>query len=157
MNILFICTHNACRSVLGEVITRELSNGRIATASAGSSPAGRVDPLTLKYLEANNYSTDMLNSESLEDATKKFIPDIIITVCDRAAREACPVIFDETIKHWGLIVPSHLADDSISEEAAFNQVINTIEKRIQHFLSKPFEQMDRESLQTIINETGELF
>ena len=78
MKILFVCTHNACRSVLAEVIARKLGEGRIETASAGSNPAGRIHPLTLEYLESEGHTTEGLESQSFADV-EAFAPDAVIT------------------------------------------------------------------------------
>jgi len=157
MNILFICTHNACRSILAEVIARQLSNGRLSSASAGSNPAGRIHPLTLKYLIMHGYSTEGLSSKSWEEAVQNASPDIIITVCDQAAGDACPIALERnTIKgHWGLPDPSHLADNSRSETEAFALVIGTIESRIRLLLSEPIEEMGAAALQALINRVGD--
>lgn len=157
MNILFVCTHNACRSVLAEAITNQLSNGRLTARSAGSEPAGRVHPLTFKQLERHNYRTEELSSKSWEQAVEGCQPDIVITVCDRAAGESCPIALGDAVKgHWGLIDPTHLSDRSLSEDEAFKLVIRTIEVRIQRLLAEPFEALDKTALQQLINELGEL-
>lgn len=89
MKILFLCTHNACRSVLSEVISRHLANGQLEVASAGSQPSGKVHPETLRHLQDRGYSTDNLHSKGFDDLAD-FKPDAVITVCDRAAKEPCP-------------------------------------------------------------------
>ncbi|MCS5565695.1 MAG: hypothetical protein NZ729_05360 [Methylococcales bacterium] len=80
MKNLFVCTHNACRSILAEAITRHLSRGRFEVASAGSSPAGQVHSLTLQFLGAHGYSSQGLSSKDCE-AVSGFLPDVVITVC----------------------------------------------------------------------------
>src|SRR5690606_2392558 len=86
MKILFICTHNRCRSILAEAITNLMSDGRIVAKSAGSQPAGMIHPLTLRYLHDAGVSTDGLYSKSW-DELESFEPDVVITVCDDAAQE----------------------------------------------------------------------
>ncbi|AUD78879.1 low molecular weight phosphatase family protein [Kangiella profundi] len=167
MKILFICTHNACRSVLGEVIARTLGKGRLETASAGSAPRGIVHPLTLKYLSQHGYSTDGLTSQSWDELSD-FDPDVVITVCDSAAGESCPLWMGKTLKvHWGLPDPSKgpssgesVSGDHASEEEeakAFAHVIKVIEKRINTLLEKDFEHMDADQLKTELQQLGELF
>ncbi len=157
MNILFVCTHNACRSILAEAITRQLSNGRLSARSAGSDPAGRVHPLTFKQLKRHHYRIEELSSKNWEQAVEDCRPDIVITVCDRAAGEACPIALGNAVKgHWGLIDPTHLSGSSLSEDEAFSLVIKTIESRIRHLLAEPFEILGKTALQRLINQLGEL-
>ncbi|HEY9032032.1 MAG TPA: arsenate reductase ArsC [Kangiella sp.] len=157
MKLLFVCTHNACRSVLGEVIARTLGEGRLETASAGSAPRGVVHPLTLKYLAKHGYSNEGLTSQSWDELSE-FEPDAVITVCDSAAGEACPVWMGKTIKvHWGLPDPSKGHSSEEDETKAFAHVISVIEKRIHALLEKDFEQMDADQLKTELQQLGELF
>jgi len=157
MNILFVCTHNACRSILAEAITRQLANGRLSARSAGSEPAGRVHPLTFKQLEQHHYRTEGLSSQSWEQAVQGCRPDIVITVCDRAAGESCPISLGSAVKgHWGLIDPTHLSAPSLNEDEAFSFVIKTIETRIQQLLLEPFETLDKAALQQLINKISEV-
>lgn len=130
MNVLYICTHNRCRSILSEAITNTLGAGVIEAMSAGSQPVGEVHPLSIKYLEAANYNTDGLNSKSWDELSA-FEPDVIFTVCDSAAGEACPLWFGQTLKlHWGLSDPSKLEGSEQEKAAAFTSCINTIEQRV---------------------------
>lgn len=133
LNILYICTHNRCRSVLSEAITRQNAEGTINVMSAGSSPVGQVHPLSIKYLEETGYNTDGLSSKSWNDLGD-FEPDVVVTVCDNAAGEACPLWLGNTPKlHWGLTDPSKLAEDGQANpqaEVAFKEVITTIEQRV---------------------------
>lgn len=133
MKILYICTHNRCRSVLSEAITRQNAQGKIQVMSAGSSPVGQVHPLSIKYLEQAGYNTEGLTSKSWNDLGD-FEPDVVVTVCDNAAGEACPLWLGNTPKlHWGLTDPSKLAEDGQANpqaEQAFKEVIATIEQRV---------------------------
>lgn len=131
IKILFICTHNRCRSILSEAITNQLGKGLLDARSAGSQPAGEVHLLSLKYLQETGYDTAGLKSQSWDDL-ETFDPDVVITVCDSAAKETCPVWFGKAIQfHWGLADPSKLSgsDDEIRD--GFLSVINTIEKRVE--------------------------
>lgn len=141
MNILYICTHNRCRSVLSEAITRQKSGDKINVMSAGSSPVGQVHPLSIKYLKQAGYNTEGLSSKSWNELTyegKSFEPDVVVTVCDNAAGEACPLWLGNTPKlHWGLIDPSKLAENGEANpqaEKAFLEVIATIEGRVDNLL-----------------------
>lgn len=131
MKILYICTHNRCRSILSEAITNHISNGSLEAASAGSSPVDQVHPLSIKYLQARGMSTDGLKSQSW-DELESFEPDVVVTVCDRAANESCPVWFGKAIKlHWGLKDPSSMEGTDADIEAAFYHTIDLIETRVQ--------------------------
>src|SRR5690606_10863263 len=148
MKLLFLCTHNACRSILAEVIARKLGGSRLQVASAGSAPAGRIHPLTLEFLSSAGYSTENLHSQSL-DEFRDFNPDAVITVCDRAAGETCPLWLGDTLKiHWGLPDPSHAPE---AERALlFQQVADILTQHIQTFLDSNPEQLEREQLQTLM-------
>lgn len=155
MNILFICTHNRCRSIICEAITNHLSNGRIKAFSAGSQPAGKVHPLSLKHLQQYGIATDLLKSESW-DAYDKIRIDIAITVCDSAAGESCPLWMGKTIKvHWGLSDPSKVegSEEEISE--AFKALIKLVELRIHKLMQIDFDQMNNNELQAQLKKIAE--
>lgn len=158
MKILYICTHNRCRSVLSEAITNQKAAGKIVAKSAGSAPAGEVHPLTLRYLQESAYAIEGLSSKSWDeldnfknavdtnevaDASTKqtdtFIPDLVVTVCDSANGETCPLWLGDTPKlHWGLTDPSKLAENgqaSPQAEQAFKAVIATIEQRVMQLIA----------------------
>lgn len=131
MKILYICTHNRCRSILSEAITNQTATGVLEARSAGSQPAGEVHPLSLRYLREAGYDTAGLKSESWEDFDA-FKPDVVITVCDSAAGEACPLWMGNTMKlHWGLEDPSKLESTESEQAEAFKQTIALIERRVQ--------------------------
>lgn len=149
MNILFICTHNRCRSILSEAITNHLGEGKLHAFSAGSQPAGEVHPLSLKYLKQQGIPTEGLISQSWDEfdpATSGIKIDLVITVCDQAANEVCPVWFSGNTDssngespvqkvHWGLPDPSKLHGSEAEIEAAFNAVIDTIKTRVKALLA----------------------
>jgi protein-tyrosine-phosphatase len=131
LKILFICTHNRCRSILSESITQQLANGAIQARSAGSQPVGQVHPLSLKYLAQQGYSVEGLQSQSWDDF-EDFEPTLVITVCDSAAGEACPLYFGNSVKmHWGLSDPSKVKGDEQTVKQAFLDCIGQIEGRAQ--------------------------
>lgn len=128
MKILYICTHNRCRSILSEAVTNHRAGEHITARSAGSQPAGAVHPLSLRYLDEAGYPTAGLRSQSW-DEFEDFAPDVVITLCDSAAGEACPVWFGQVIKlHWGLSDPSKLEPEQAAD--AFRQTIAQIEARV---------------------------
>lgn len=129
MKILFICTHNRCRSILSEAIARQVGQGLLDVRSAGSAPIGAVHPLSIKYLEKSGFDCDGLQSQSW-DEFEDFAPDVVITVCDTAAGESCPLWFGKAIKiHWGLQDPSKLEGSDEAIEQAFLQCIDIIKQR----------------------------
>jgi arsenate reductase len=131
MKILYICTHNRCRSILSEAITNQRAAGVLEARSAGSQPAGEVHPLSLHYLKESGYDTAELKSESWEDF-EEFNPDVVITVCDSAAGEACPLWMGKTMKlHWGLEDPSKLEGTESEQAEAFQKTIGLIEARVE--------------------------
>jgi arsenate reductase len=147
MRLLFICTHNACRSILGEVITREVAGGRIEVASAGSHPAGRIHPLTLQFLNRQGLPTEDLRSKGFEDLGG-FRPDVVITVCDSAAGESCPawLVEEAVTAHWGLPDPSRQTESPAAIEQDFQDVAEILSARIEALLAQPFEGMEKAEL-----------
>lgn len=133
MKILYICTHNRCRSILSEAITNQFAQGNLVAKSAGSQPAGEVHPLTLTYLKEAGISTENLRSQSWDDFVD-FAPDVVITVCDSAAGESCPLWFGNSVKvHWGLADPSRLANEGATNADvahAFQHCITEIKQRV---------------------------
>ncbi|MEC7468708.1 MAG: arsenate reductase ArsC, partial [Pseudomonadota bacterium] len=126
MKVLYICTHNRCRSILSEAITNHVAGDVITAKSAGSQPAGEVHPLSLKYLNEAGIPTEGLQSQSW-DEFEAFAPDLVITVCDSAAGESCPVWFGKSVKvHWGLSDPSKLTGSEEDIARAFNDTITQI-------------------------------
>ena len=154
MKILYICTHNRCRSILSEAITNHLAKGLIEARSAGSQPAGIVHPLSIKYLQEDGIATAELSSQSW-DEFEDFAPDIVVTVCDSAAGEACPIWFGDTINmHWGLSDPSKLSgsDDEIAE--AFRTSISMIKDRVNSLRELAEQSLSTADLQTALSKLG---
>jgi len=131
VKLLFICTHNRCRSILCEAIASQRGAGSLEAASAGSAPVDAVHPLTLRYLAERGYQTTGLQSQSWEDLAA-FNPDRVVTVCDSAAGEACPLWMGEIEKnHWGLPDPSSRAEgDAATIRSAFMAVMDRIESKV---------------------------
>ncbi len=155
MKLLFICTHNRCRSILCEAITNHLAQGRITAHSAGSQPAGEVHPLSLKHLRARGIDTTGLRSQSW-DGFESLQPDAVITVCDQAANEACPLWLGDNVKvHWGLPDPSKLEGSEAEIEAAFNDVMDRIEARIRILLARDVARLNGTELQSALQTIGE--
>ena len=130
MKLLFICTHNRCRSILCEAIANQRGAGFLQAARAGSAPAAPVHPLTLLYLEERGYDIADWRSQSWNDL-QAFEPDRVVTVCDRAAGEVCPIWMGTLEKgHWGLPDPSQIKSDDDAVRDAFMSVIDRIEVKV---------------------------
>ncbi|KQQ49883.1 ArsC family transcriptional regulator [Pseudomonas sp. Leaf127] len=156
MKVLFMCTHNSCRSILSEALFNHLAPSGIEAVSSGSFPSGRVNARALQTLEAAGISTQGLSSKS-SDAFAGSPPDIVITVCDRAAGEACPVFFGPALKaHWGLADPSEATGTEAQVKAAFESTLARIQARVSAFLALPLHTMSVDALKTELSRIGTL-
>ncbi len=156
LKLLFICTHNRCRSILCEAIANQTHQGVLLAKSAGSSPSGKVHSLTLENLQKQGFQTDDLQSQSW-DEHQDFQADIVFTVCDSAKNETCPVWFgDSMVVHWGLPDPSKITDKDKSNQA-FTEVIETIKQRMAILAELAGQNLTKEEflekLNRIINDT----
>ncbi|MCF5142651.1 arsenate reductase ArsC [Pseudomonas sp. WS 5532] len=146
MKVLFMCTANSCRSILSEAMFNHLAPAGFEAISSGSFPKGQVLPRSLSTLQAAGISTEGLYSKGNE-AFEGSPPDVVITVCDKAAGEACPVYFGPAVKaHWGLEDPSDVQGDEARVDAAFKATLSTIERRCKAFLALPFAQLSAAEL-----------
>ncbi len=135
-NVLFLCTGNSARSILGEVLMNDLGRGRFRAYSAGSHPTGTVNPGAIEKLMREGHSVEGLQSESWDNYTGENAPafDLVITVCDNAAGEACPVWNGAPVRlHWGLPDPAAF-DDEDERRKAFDSVYDDLRQRITSFL-----------------------
>jgi arsenate reductase len=156
MKILFLCTANSCRSILCEAMFNHLAPADMHAYSAGSQPKGEVHPLSLKTLNRAGVSTAGLYSKSSE-VHENLTPDFVITVCDKAAGDACPVFFGPATKaHWGLADPSEYQGTQEEIEAAFEATLEQIRTRIEAFLALPLKQLSAEQLKAELALIGTL-
>ena len=156
MKILFLCTANSCRSILCEAMFNYLAPRDMHAYSAGSQPKGEVHPLSLKTLDKVEISTAGLYSKS-SDVYENLAPDFVITVCDKAAGETCPVFFGPATKaHWGLADPSEYQGTQEEIEAAFEATLEQIRTRIEAFLALPLKQLSAEQLKAELALIGTL-
>ncbi|ARU88875.1 arsenate reductase ArsC [Pseudomonas sp. M30-35] len=156
MKILFLCTANSCRSILCEAVFNHIAPPGMQAYSAGSQPKGEVHLLSLKTLQKAGISTAGLSSKS-SDAHEHLAPDFVITVCDKAAGEACPVFFGPAVKgHWGLADPSDLQGTSEQVQAAFDATLDHIKLRLEAFLALPHGQLNAEQLKAELDLIGGL-
>ncbi len=149
MKILLICTHNACRSIIAEAVFAKMATARITAKSAGSNPRGQIHPLTIKHLKRRGYDTTYLKSQSWDDFDD-YKPDVVLTLCDQAAGETCPVVFSSSLKiHWGIADPSKNTENETNN---FDDAINTLEKRAEKLLNENFENMSFTELYTLFEK-----
>ena len=145
-NVLFLCTGNSARSILGESYLNAIGGGRFRAYSAGSHPAGQVNPLALELLERNQVSTEGLRSKAWDEFAKPDAPkmDIIITVCDQAAGEMCPVWPGKPVSaHWGIEDPAAATGTPEQKRAAFMKAFSVLQKRIALLTALRLESLDR--------------
>jgi len=156
--VLVLCTGNSARSILGEVLFNRLGNGRIKAWSAGSHPAGRVNPGALKLLQEQGIDSEGLRSKSWDEFTSSDAPefDFVITVCDNAAGEVCPLWSGKPLTaHWGIPDPAHVEGDE-ARRRAFKRAYDQLERRIQMFMSLPIEKLDQVALKDKLADIGQI-
>lgn len=156
MRVLFMCTANSCRSILSEAMFNHLAPPGLEAVSSGSFPKGQVLPRSLTTLQQAGIATDGLSSKGNE-AFADNLPDIVITVCDKAANESCPVYFGPALKsHWGLEDPSDVKGDEATVDAAFRATLARIEARCRAFIALPFSILNRDELKRELDRIGGL-
>jgi len=156
-NVLFLCTGNSARSIMAEAILSALGGGRFRAFSAGSHPTGRVNPFALELLEKNGYSTQALRSKAWDEFTGPKAPpiDFVITVCDAAASEACPIFPGRAVKaHWGVADPAAVEGSDDDKRRAFGEAFAILRRRIQRFTGLPFESVDKTAMKGVLAEIG---
>jgi arsenate reductase len=157
-NVLFLCTGNSARSVIGEKLLERFGRGRFRGFSAGSRPTGQVNPLAIQVLRKNNYTTDDLRSKDWSEFAGPDAPqmDFVFTVCDSAAADECPVWPGQPMTaHWGIPDPARVEGDEVVRMMAFRNALHSLEHRISIFVSLPIESLDRLKLQRRLDEIGE--
>lgn len=149
-NVLFLCTGNSARSIIAETLLNELGQGRFRAYSAGSHPSGRVNPIVAAYLQSVGLSSAGARSKSWDEFAAPGAPamDIVITVCDQAAGEMCPVWPGMPAKaHWSAPDPAAFMDQPEKARAVARDVYNLMRQRISLLVSLPVGKLDRLSLQ----------
>ena len=157
-NVLVLCTGNSARSVLGEVLFNELGKGKFRAYSAGSHPAGKVNPGALEWMQRHGHSTEGLRSKSWDEFVKAGAPafNFVFTVCDNAAGEVCPVWYGAPVTaHWGIPDPAHVEGDD-ARRAAFEKAAAQLTRRIHLFLQLPIDKMERALLKQKLDEIGRI-
>jgi arsenate reductase (thioredoxin) len=149
MDVLFLCTGNSARSIMAEALLNSRAEGRLRAFSAGSQPKGKVHPLTLEVLKTCAIPSEGLRSKSWDEFATETAPhmDIVITVCDPAAVEACPLWPGAPVKlRWGMADPAAVAGSEAERLAAFARSFTLLEQRIGLLLSLPLEYLSPEEL-----------
>ncbi len=152
-NVLFLCTGNSARSILAECLLNTLGAGRFHAYSAGSHPAGRIHPLALELVERKGWPVASLRSKSWDEFAQPDAPrmDIIITVCDSAAGESCPVWPGHPAHaHWSTPDPAAATGSMAQQQNAFAGVFAVLRRRIELLLALPLAKLDATSLQSAL-------
>jgi len=156
-NVLFLCTGNSARSILAESLLTSLGEGRFRGFSAGSFPKGQVHPLVLELLKRMNLPSEGLRSKSWDEFAESSGTnfDFIITVCDNAAGETCPVWTGMPITaHWGIPDPAAVEGTEIAKKAAFTAAFKALDRRIKLFLSLPISSIDQMRIKEQMDAIG---
>jgi arsenate reductase len=155
--VLFLCTGNSARSILGEALLNAMGKGRFRAHSAGSHPGGRVNPYAIELLQKNRLATEGLRSKSWDEFAAPGAPalDFVFTVCDSAAAEACPVWPGQPMSaHWGIADPAAVAGEDAAKRKAFLDAYMILQRRISLLTSLPLSKLDKLSLQRKLAEIG---
>jgi arsenate reductase len=156
-NILVLCTGNSARSIMGEALFNTMGAGRFHAYSAGSHPAGKVNPFAIEQIIALGYPTDNLRSKSWDEFAEPGAPrmDFVVTVCDNAAGEMCPLWPGQPVTaHWGFPDPAAVKGTDEQKRAAFAQTLRQMRHRVQLFLSLPLETLDRMAIENKMRAIG---
>jgi arsenate reductase (thioredoxin) len=144
-NVLFLCTGNSARSILGEALLNHLGGGRFKAYSAGSYPKGTVHPMALAALNENGVPADGARSKSWDEFAGPAAPpmDFVFTVCDDAAGETCPIWPGKPMTaHWGIEDPAKFEGPEFRQRAAFDEAYRYMKNRIEAFINLPLESID---------------
>ena len=158
LNVLFLCTGNSARSIMAEAILNRSGIGRFRAFSAGSFPAGAVNPRTVEILERLNYPVAEMRSKSWDEFAGPGAPDLgfVFTVCDNAANEVCPAWPGQPMTaHWGVPDPAAATGNDAEVAAAFAGAYRLLNNRIGIFVNLPFSSLDKLTLQKRLEEIGE--
>ena len=156
-NVLFLCTGNSARSIMAEAVLRHVGKGRFQAYSAGSHPSGTVNPFAIIQLVEAGCPTDLLRSKSWDEFAQAGAPkmDFIITVCDNAAGELCPVWPGQPISaHWGFQDPAAFQGTPEARTELFQKVFRQILSRINVFVSLPLPMLERNAIKHELDKIG---
>jgi protein-tyrosine-phosphatase len=157
-NVLFLCTGNSARSIVAETLLNHMANDRFKAFSAGSHPSGTVNPLVLEFLNDKGISTSGARSKPWEEFSAPGAPEMhfVITVCDQAAGETCPIWPGHPVTaHWGVEDPALHMNDAAKAKKVIDDAFNILRARILLLLSLPVEKLDSLALQSKTREIGQ--
>jgi arsenate reductase (thioredoxin) len=158
-NVLFLCTGNSARSIIGEAILNKTGAGNFRAYSAGSQPKGRINPNTIHLLQSLGYDTSNYRSKSWDEFAKAGEPkfDFVFTVCDSAAAEACPVWPGQPMTaHWGIPDPAEATGTPAEIALAFRDTYRLLNQRIGIFTALPLRSLDRLGLRSKLRDIGDM-
>ncbi len=158
-NVLFLCTGNSARSIMAEVLLSAMGRGRFKAYSAGSHPAGEVNPYAIELIRRNRLPVDGLRSKNWDEFAAPGAPelDFVVTVCDNAAGEVCPVWPGQPMTaHWGIEDPAAVPGSEEEKRKAFFRAYTQLSNRLSIFLSLPLDKLDRLTLKSRLDEIGAL-
>lgn len=154
LNVLVLCTGNSCRSVMGEALVTALGEGRFKGHSAGSRPIGRINQGALATLARNQLPTDGYTSKSMEAFRDQPI-DILLSVCDSAGKEPCPVFLGPAIRaHWGVEDPGHVEGSPEEIIAAFDKTFDILKRRVKAMVALPMSTMSKDDITAALQRIG---
>lgn len=159
LNVLFLCTGNSARSIMGEAIMNSLGKGKFKAYSAGSHPKSEPNPNAISLLKSFQHDTSKMRSKSWHEFEKPGAPefDFIFTVCDDAAGETCPVWPGNPMTaHWGIADPAAVEGSELEVAKAFREAYQLLRRRIEIFVALPFAKLDEMSLQHKLKEIGRI-
>ena len=159
-NVLFLCTGNSARSIMAEALLNKIGKGRFRAYSGGSHPAGAVNPHAIGEITSIGCSTENLRSKSWDEFAAPGAPhmDFVITVCDKAAGEVCPVWPGQPVNaHWGFQDPAAVEGDDATRRAAFARVCREIKNRLDIFLSLPLDKLERMAIKKNVDAIGKVY
>ena len=159
LNVLFLCTGNSARSIMAEVVLNRLGRGKLKAFSAGSKPAGQVNPLALNVLRLAHYDVSGLRSKPWDEFSGSDAPklDFVFTVCDNAAKEVCPIWPSQPMSaHWGLPGPAKANGTEAERNLAFAEALRMLTNRIGIFVSLPLDKLTKLSLQEQLDDIGKV-
>ena len=157
-NILVLCTGNSARSIIGEALFNTMGAGRFKAYSAGSHPAGKVNPFAIEQVERLDYPAECLRSKSWDEFAAPGAPelDFVITVCDKAAGEVCPFWPGQPVTaHWGFPDPAAVEGSDDEKRAVFAQTLRQMRNRVQLFISLPLETLDNLAIEKKMRDLGQ--